>query len=234
MFVGFIVIISIKMSSINACLCTRQFQTSNDPLPSQDLIELNQQETKDSNTMVREKNDRPSSLNDSGIDRSESATDSNRSSAEVQEDAISNHGELETSIQDAGDDLVPSPDDDAAEGFLILQEDPSLYTQKSFGWTVLGGSGTIRHCRTSTRDLIHAANENKPRAFKSAYYLNSEISEDVRVDVEDDVTRYRKPGNRYRQLATSDCSSLDNVSIDIEECGNTGGEGSLGEEYPVV
>lgn len=233
MFVGLIVIISVKMSSINACPCTRQFQTTNDPLPSQDLIELNQQETKDSNTMVSEKNDWPSSLNDSGIDRSESATDSNRSSAEVQEDAISDHGELETSIQNAGDDLVTSPDD-AAEGFLILQEDPSLYTQKSFGWTVLGGSGTIRHCRTSTRDLIHAASENKPRAFKSAYYLNSEISEDVRVDVEDDVTRYRNPGNRYRQLATSDSSSLDNMSVDMEECGNTGREGSLGEEYPVV
>ena len=233
LFVGLIVIISVKMSSVNACPCTRRFQTANDPLPSQDLIELNQQETKDSNTTVSVKTDRPSSLNDSGIDRSESATDSNRSSAEVQEDAISSQGELGTSIQDQRGDLVGSPDE-ATEGFLILHEDPSLYTQKSFGWTVLNGSGTIRHCRTSTRDLIHTANENKPRAFRSAYYLNSEISDDVRVDSEDDVTRLRNPANRYRQLATSDCSSLDKMSIDIEQCSSPEVEGSLGGECPVV
>lgn len=226
LFVGLIVIISVKMSYFNACPCLRRFQTVNGSLPSQDSIELGQRR-KDSTTAVRVKTDRPSSLNDSGIDRSESGTDSHRSSAEVQDDAVNNREDQGTRLGDRVD-LETSPD---SEGFLILQDDPSLYTQKSFGWTILNSTNTIRHCRTSTRDLIHAANENKPHAFKPAYYPHSEISDDVRVDAGDDVTRCRNPTTKYRQLATSDCSSLDNVSIDMEQC--LGLETNSGEECPV-
>ena len=232
LFVGLVVIISIKMSYMNSCPCRRRFQMVNGSLPSQDSIEMSHQQRKDASGAVRVKNDRPSSVNDSGIDRSESGTDSNRSSAEVQDDdAISNSDDLGTTLRDHRD-LETSPDD-TTEGFLILQEDPSLYTQKSFGWTILSSSNTIRHCRTSTRDLIHAANENKPRAFRPTYYADSKISDDVRVDVEDDVsgdvtdTQYRNPSTKYRELATSDCSSLDNVSIDMEQYNSKSGEECL-------
>ena len=220
LFVGLIVIISVKLSNINACPCIRRFLTVNHSMPSQDSIELGHQQRKDSNGAVRVKSDRPSSVNDSGIDRSESGTDSNRSSAEVKDDDICNRDDLETRLGDRGE-LVSSPDD-SNEGFLTFQGDPSLYTQKSFGWTILSSSSnTLRHCRTSTRDLIHAPNENKPRAFIPAYYAaNAEFSDDIRLGADDDVgddvmrTRYRNPTTKYRQLTSSDCSSLENVSIE--------------------
>ena len=235
LFVGLVIIISVKMSYLNACSCVRRFQSVNSSLPSQDSIEMGHQQRKDSTISVRIKTSRPSSLNDSGIDRSESVSGSNRSSVEVQDGDISIRGELGTTLQDNREGLVTSPEE-PSEGFLILQEDPPIYTQKTFGWTVLNSSNTVRHYRTSTKDLVHAANENKPRLFKPAYYQTSEISDDVRLDVEDDVSddvvRYRNPTTRYRQLTPSDCSSLDNVSIDTEQY-NQDREDSIGEECPV-
>ncbi|XP_028392014.1 contactin-associated protein-like 2 [Dendronephthya gigantea] len=210
LFIGLIVIISVKMSYLQACSCLRRFQTVNGSIPRQDSIELGPQGRKESGTAVRVKTERPSSFNDSGIDRSESGTNSHRSSAEVQ-DEIPDSGDLATSLENRGE-LSPSSDD-SNEGFLILQEDPTLYTQRSFGWTVLNGTNTIRHCRTSTSDLIHASNENKPRAFRPAYYPNSEISDVVRVegDVKSDKMKYRNPTTKYRQLTTSDTSSSDDM-----------------------
>lgn len=211
LFIGF-VIISVKTSYLQACY--RRFQTVNGSLASQDSIELGPQGRKES---VKEKTGRPCSLNDSGIDRSESGTSSHRSSAEVQEE-IPDVGDLATSLDNCGE-LSTSPVD-SSEGFLILQDNPSLYSQRSFGWTVLNGTNTIRHCRTSTNDLIHAANENKPRAFRPAYYPNSEISDHLRVedDAKSDIVKYRNPTTKYRQLATSDTSSSDDISVTMEHC----------------
>ena len=232
LFVGFIVIISVKLSNLPACSCLRRLQTSDQSLANQNSIELGIHDQKDSpsgvNVRGTAKSARPTSLNDSGIDRSDSGTDSHRSSAEMPEEES---GELGTRIED-----------DVTEGFLVLQEDPSLYTQQSFGWTVLNSSSTIRHCRTSTRDLMHTANENKPRAFRPAYYRNTDVSE---VDGEDDVTkpsetRFCNPMCGYRQLvSSSDCSSLDNVSVDMEACCGEGLQGNspscveMREECPV-
>ena len=222
LFVGLIVIISIRLSNFNACPCIRRFQTVNGSLPSQDSIELGHHQRKDKNEVVRVKSDRPSSVNDSGIHHSESGTGSNRSSMEVQDDDKSNNDDLGTRLGDRGE-LGTIPDD-PTEGFLIFQEDPSLYTQKSFGWTILSSSNTLRRCRTSTRDLKQAGIENKPRAFISEYYAaDSELCDEVRLGTGDDVsgevmyTRYRNPTTKYRQLTASDCSSVDNVPIGTEE-----------------
>ena len=234
LFVGLIVIISIKLSNFNACPCIRRFQTVNDSLPSS--VELGHQPRKDKNEVVKVKGDRPSSVNDSGIDHSESGTGSNRSSIEVQDGEKSNRDDLGTSLGDRGEmGTIP---DDPTEGFLIFQEDPSLYTQETFGWTILSSSNTLRHCRTSTEDLIHAGDENKSRAFTSEYYAaDSELSDEVRLGADDDVsgdvmyTHYRNPTGKYHQLTTSDCSSVDNVSIDTEESPSL--ERNAEEECPV-
>lgn len=178
-------------------------------------MELDQQKAKEDAVEVKQrksKSKRPSSLNDSGIDRcSDSGVASNRSSAEVTEEKIEESRDSEVRI-DCED--LDNSDADSMKGFLVFQEDPSLYTQQSFGWTALEGSPTLRHSRISIEE-IQTVN---PLSSQSDESSQNENPKDIATVFEDDAEKRHKRAMRYRQLDNDDSSSLENVYI--EQRGN--------------
>lgn len=217
LFVSLIVIISVKISRLALCKCLKRSSLSSrgESLSSQDSMELDQQKAKEDAVEVKQrksKSKRPSSLNDSGIDRcSDSGVASNRSSAEVIEEKIEESRDSEVRI-DCED--LDNSDADSMKGFLVFQEDPSLYTQQSFGWTALEGSPTLHHSRISIEE-IQTVN---PLSSQSDESFQNENPKDIATVFEDDAEKRHKRAMRYRQLDNDDSSSLENVYI--EQRGN--------------
>lgn len=126
--VGFIVIISFKISRFTTCERLKRFGlSSTESLSGQDPTESNERDVKEGMNEKKKRRARlrlPSSLNDSGIDRSDCGTTSNRSSAEMNDEMAGKESKVRIDCE-----VFNDARENFEKEFLIFQEDPSLYTQ---------------------------------------------------------------------------------------------------------